>query len=777
MTALARTATAAELAQALGLTKRAIARRAAAEGWAFEETTGRGGTVRSYSVQALPAALRAKLVWQPQPTNTTPAGRAAARAAAQAGQAEAAAQALASTLHAAASAQRGQVALRQAGELNAAAQARMDARLAVVRAADLFAAETGRGMPADQALMLFATHYNAGTTPVPAGVRELLPTVGARSIRRWQADMRRAGITALAGAYGNRAGSSKVDSQPELRAFVQGMLVTHPHARATHVMKGLVARFEAAANLPSMSLPSMRALERWMAEWRTANAEVLQALENPDAWKNKYMAAFGSKSEGVDHINALWERDSSPADVMCTDGRYSLIGGVDVYTRSALLLVAKTSKAVAVGAHLRAMLLAYGVPTVDKTDNGSDYTALYTERVYQGLDIEHALCPPFQPWHKPHVERFFGTFTRDLVELLPGYIGHSVAQRNAIEARKSFADRLMKRGEVVELQMTGAELQAFADNWVANVYDQAPHEGLGQRTPFEVRTAHAADVKRIADVHALDVLLAEAPGRDGRRTVQKKGVKLDDSYYIAPELAGWIGQDVQVRYDPLHHDLGTVHVFSADGTQFICLAQDPNRTGMDRREVAVQAKALQRDRVQAERKALKAAAKKVGIDQVVGEILRSKAEASGKVTALPVKQATHTSPGLAAAGAAARAATAALRTTADSDITDLAEAQAARLRVAAQAKAAARADNQVPTLPAALGPQPTPVFESPAQRVQWLLLQQAVRELGLEEQDALARFRREQPASYRRLQALADEAKAVGKENSPVRIAGDTGLD
>ncbi len=774
MTALARTATAAELAQALGLSKRAIARRAAAEGWAFEETTTRGGTSRAYSAQALPAALRAKLVWQPQPTSTTPAARAAARAAAQAGQAEATAQALASTLHAAATAQRGQVALRQAGELGAAAQARMDARLAVVRAAELFAAEGGHGLATDQALVLFAAHYNAGTTPVPAGVRELLPTVGARSIRRWQADVRRTGITALAGAYGNRAGTSKLDTQPELRAFVQGMLVTHPHARATHVMKGLVARFgarfEGGAN---PSLPSMRALERWMAEWRSANAEVLQALENPDAWKNKYMAAFGSKSEGVDHINALWERDSSPADVMCTDGRYSLIGGVDVYTRSALLLVAKTSKAVAVGAHLRAMLLAYGVPAIDKTDNGSDYTALYTERVYQGLDIQHALCPPFQPWHKPHVERFFGTFTRDLVELLPGYIGHSVAQRNAIEARKSFADRLMKRGEVVELQMTGAELQAFADNWVANVYDQAPHEGLGQRTPFEVRTAHAADVKRIADVHALDVLLAEAPGRDGRRTVQKKGVQLDDSYYIAPELAGWIGQDVQVRYDPLHHDLGTVHVFSADGTQFVCLAQDPNRTGMDRREVAIKAKAMQRDRVQAERKALKAAARKISPDLIVSEILRDREIKTGKLTVLPVRQATHTSPGLAAAGAAARAATAAQRTTADSDITDLAEAQAARLRLAA----AAKADAKVAPLPAALGPQPTPVFESPAQRVQWLLLQQALRTLGAEEQDALARFRREQPASYRRLQALADEAKAAGKENSPVRIAGDTGLD
>lgn len=769
MSALA--VTTADLAAAMGVPKSTVIRRAQAEGWAYSEEPGRGGMRRLYSVEQLPAALRAKLAWQ----GPTPGATPETRAAAQAGRSEANRLALRDSLEARAAEAMRQTGLRQAGEMHAKAQARMDARLAVVRAFEVFAGQVP-DLPVAQARLLFCARYNAGEVIVQQAVRDEVPTTSDSSVERWQRDIRTRGITSLAGAYGNRAGTSKVDSRPELREFIQAMLVTHPHCCATQVMRGLRGRFlaaDSAVPIAAADLPSMRSLERWMAEWRTANAEVLLALANPDAWKNKYMVAFGSKSEQVTAINQLWERDGSPADVMCTDGRYSLVGGIDVFSRTAKLLVTRTAKAVAVGAHLRAMLLEFGVPAVDKTDNGSDYCALYTERVYDGLKIEHEKCPPFQPWHKPHIERFFRTFAHDVVELLPGYIGHNVAERNAIEARKSFADRLMKRGEVVELRMTGAELQQFCDQWTSTIYHHQAHSGLGQRTPWEVRAEHAHQVRTVADERALDILLAEAPGRDGRRVVRKKGIEFDrpkgsqgdEGWYAAPELEAWIGRDVHVRFDPIHHDLGRIFVFDADGGAFICIAEDHTRTGMDRRETAVKAKAMQRDRVQAERKALKAAAKKIGIDQVVGEILRERAASAGKLTALPVRTATHTSAGLDAAAAAVQAANAPQRTTAD--IEDLAQIQATRARMAEAA---------APKRPAALAAVPTtPVFETLSQRVQWLLMQQHRRDLTADEAETLAGFRRTQPASYRRMTELVAEQLGSAKENAPDAIAGQTG--
>jgi transposase InsO family protein len=737
----ARHVTTAQLAAALGVPRSTVHRQATAEGWAFVEEPAQGGARRLYAVDELPAALRAKLTWG----GAAPSADAEARAAAGAGRADAARQVLAAGLDARAAETRRAASLRLAAGLSAAAQARMDARLAVLRALESHAAASPK-LPAAQVRATFAAAYNAGLVPLPPAARAEVATVSDTTLARWQRDLRQHGIAALAGAYGNRAGSGRIDSEPALREYVQAMLVQHPHARATHVMRGLQARFGSAG------LPSARALERWIGAWREANAEVLVALTDPDAWKNRHMVAFGSASAGITAINALWELDSSPADVMCTDGRCTLLAGIDVATRSARLLVAPTSKAVAVAALLRRMLLELGVPDAAKTDNGSDYTSAHVVRVLAGLDVRHELCPPFQPWHKPHVERFFGTFARGLQELLPGYIGHSVAERQAIQARQSFADRLLKRGEVVEVRLSSAELQAVCDRWLESIYHVEPHEGLARRSPLEVAAGQQRQVRRIGDERALDVLLAEAPGgRGGLRTVQKKGIHLDSGWYIAPELEAWVGRTVQVRYDPVTHDLGSVFVFCAETAAFLCSAVHPERAGVDRRDVALKARTMQRQRVQAERAALRAAAKRVGVDDVVREVLRDRAAASGKLAVLRPVQAVHTSPGLAAAAQAAAQANPA---PAPAAVEQLAAVQAARAR-----------------LEAAEAPRPVtvvaPVFESLGARVQWLLHEQHRRPLGAEEAEALLAYRREQPASYRRMAALADEASAATKNNAP----------
>lgn len=768
--------------------KSGVIRRADAAGWTFDTEPGRGGQRRLYHVAQLPAATRAALAWH-QPGGVVVGSAAIAATAAapvcdpvqvakSTGQAEGARLALRGGLEARAADARRQSSLRQAAELPAAGQARMDARLAVLRAFEVYAAHAG--LPAAQARMAFALGYNDGAIEVPPSVRAEVPSTSDSSIERWQALVRKHGITALAGSYGNRAGSGRVDSQPALQEFVQAMLVQYPHARATHVMQGLRARFTGANAATAATLPSMRSLERWMEQWRTANAEVLMALSNPDAWKNQHMVAFGSKSEGITELNQLWELDGSPADLLLTDGRWCLIAGIDVGSRWPRIVVSKSNRSVGVAALLRRMLLDFGVPQRVKTDNGSDYTSHHITRVFTALsdgEPMQTLCPPFQPWHKPHIERFFGTFTRDLVELCAGYIGHNVAERSAIEARKSFADRLMTRGEAVELRMTAADLQKFCDDWIETVYMHRPHEGLGGHTPFEVAARGCAERRVIDDEHTLDVLLAEAPGNGGRRTVGKKGIRLDDAHFIAPELEAWVGREVQVRYDSVHHDLGTIYVFGGDDLQFICAAQAPERTGMDRREVANKAKAMQTKRVQDERRALKAAAKKVGTANIVDEILRERATAAGKLATLPrATQATaYASPGTLAAAAAASAANAPRRTTAD--LTDLADINAARARIEAERvpTGTANALSQA-RIAAAGGTVAAPLFESLAQRVSWLLAQARVRELGTEEADCLATYRRTQPASYRRMADLvAEQLAAAPKEETPEPVAAGSG--
>jgi transposase InsO family protein len=564
--------------------------------------------------------------------------------------------------------------LARALTLSDRATERVDAKLAVLAAFEAF--QAAAALPRTRALHTFAAEYSAGRISVN-GARHEIPDVSPATLHRWHIQLREGGITALAGAYGNRRGSGKVDSQREVHDFLVAMLVDHPHASAKHLSKGLYARFK---DRPDVRLPRPRSLQRWVRRWKRENAQVFEAVRNPDAWKSRYMTAQGSASEGIERLNQRWELDSTPGDVMLTDGRHSVIGAIDVWPRRAKLLVAKTSKAAAIATLVRHALLDWGVPEQAKTDQGQDYTSKHVVRVFEGLGVEHILCPPFQPWRKPHIERFFRTFAHDLVELLGGFIGHNVAERKAIEERSAFCERLFQKDGLLEVKLSSSEFQRFCDEWCENVYMHQAHEGLGGKTPFERVAAWTGEVRRIEDVRALDVLLAEAPANEGLRTVQKKGIELDGTHFIAPELGPRVGEQVRVRFDPA--DLGRIYVFDLAG-EFVCVAEAPERTGIDRREVAAKAQALQRTCVQEARRELKASARKLKTADIVNEILAERAEAAGKLARLPsASNLLHASAGLAQAAEAARSRRGPERTISQAEIA------AARARLE-QAKPAA----------------------------------------------------------------------------------------
>jgi len=537
----------------------------------------------------------------------------------------------------------GETGLVAARRQTVGAEQRLEARLAVLRAWEVYRAQTG--LLARAALAAFVDGYRRGEIAVPPEVRAAVPRLSPASVYRWQQQIRREGLGRLAGRYGARHRPSVWEQHPELATFVTGLVAEHPTVRAAQVHAALAARF------PGMA-PDRSTVRRFLAAFRDSHRQTLAAMADPDAWKSRYMVAFGDAAEGVWRLNQRWELDSTPADLLLVDGRYVLVGAIDVYSRRLSFLVAKTSKATAIAALLRRTLLAWGVPEEVVTDQGQDYTSQHVARVLAGLEIEHRLCPPFQPWTKPFVERAFRTFAHDLVELLPGYIGHNVAEREAIRARQGFAERLFQRDATVELRLTAVEFQAFCDRWCAERYAHRPHRGLEGATPAQRVAAWTQPVRRIADVRALDVLLAEAPGGDGgRRTVQKKGLQVEGAWYVAPELGAYVGERVELRIDPA--DIGRLYVFDSEG-QFICVAECPERTGISRAEVAAQARALQRQRVLQEREALKAAARSIRIGDVIDAVLDARAEAAVPAT-MDAPEITHETPALQAAADAAEA--------------------------------------------------------------------------------------------------------------------------
>lgn len=509
----------------------------------------------------------------------------------------------------------------------------------------------------------FAVEYSLGRIDVAPWVQ--IPTFHPATLRDWISKEYNLGMMGLVDLYGNRKGQSKIetyitgtdengnDIKPMVN-MILAVLFEFPHLR----YKGKAVNEILQAKLPDAPWVSDKSVKRWIDGWVAAHEQEWEYAKNPDSWKNKYLTAMGQIDEKVRYIpNARWEIDATPADLLLTDGRNKIIGLIDVGTRRLILQVTPTEKALDNAKVVRRGILAWGVPAegVFITDQGNPYKAELFERFLDGLDIGHEFCPAFSGDRKPFIERSFRTFSHDLVEVLPGYCGHSVADRKAIESRKSFAQRLMKKGEVIEVKMTAAELQQFCDRWCASYHDRE-HSTLG-KSPNQVVAEWPHAIHRIADERALDVLLSPVAGDDGWRTVTKKGVKIDKAWYVHGEFGRLNGERVLALETD---DIGRVIVNRRNEfgiMEFIGIAECPERTGISRAEVAAVARERQK-RVIAEVNVLKRELKKeLKGEDIAGAVLRNRerkaAEARGNVSHLPSRTKEYTTPGLAAAGEAA----------------------------------------------------------------------------------------------------------------------------
>lgn len=645
--------TAADIAAALGVTERGVRKMADTNGWKYTWKKSRGPACRTYLFSTLPEEIRIKIarhtasgggVVSPSPV-VAPGADAAllsgvgARAGAFLG-ASRAADLAESAERIRLNRERGIVNFAQLPEQR---QAEANARLEVLQARDAFC--KAARLPLKRGSQSFANEYVAGHLRLPKWVTEIIgESLSWSSLNRWQQSYDDAGLAGLANGY-KAPNKGTTTLTPAHQDLIKGLLKDHPHIRLEKIEEALEARFS------GQTIPHISSIRRFTKGWKAKHESLLLYMANPDMWKNKRMIALGDASEQVNRLNQVWQFDSTPADVMLADGRFCLIGVLDVFSRRAKLLVSPSSRATAVAALTRRAILDWGVPEIAKTDNGSDYVSRHMVRVFEALEIEQILCPPFTPESKPHIERFFHTFSHDIMELMPGYIGHNVTDRKAIEARRSFADRLMKRGgDPVEInQLTAAQLQDLCDRWCRAMYEQNPHAGLKGQTPAQVAREWTGGIRRVHDERALDMLLSEAPGDGGLRTVQKDGIRCDGTTYISADLPE-VGTKVRVLLDA--SDYGTIHLYDAETRAFVCTAVDPARTGHDRSEIAARAKNRQKELMRAGAKELKRNAKEQATDEIHMEILRHREGQIAELIEFPHRSEEHTTPALVEAGRA-----------------------------------------------------------------------------------------------------------------------------
>ncbi|MDO8980538.1 MAG: DDE-type integrase/transposase/recombinase [Afipia sp.] len=472
--------------------------------WSSRPRDGRGGGIE-YAVESLPAQARIAYVGQNIDAIEVPAS--VARDAA---------------------AEPDAVAV-----VGSAAQGR-DARLAILALAGSVAAQAQvKRKPAD---ILFSDLYNGGTLDVAPWIAAEVKSLTPRTLSRWRA-LDRKGQKSKLGVdrAAARRGTGTLDraNDGEVRTYILALMAKQQQLTAHHIRALVADRFpkvEIAGKL--VDLPPVRTFQYTLKAWKEAYCVELESIRNPDAFKSR-MRFAARNANPASRLNEVWQIDASPADMLTTDGRCNIYVCLDIYSRRMVTLVTKTARAAGVGLLIRKAILAWGVPERIKTDNGSDFIANTTQRLFAALQIEHEKSAPFSPEQKGHVERSIGTLQRGLMRTLPGFVGHSVGDRKVIESRKAFSARLGEAAEdMYQVELSTADLQKRADEWCRDVYGNAAHAGLKGLTPFAVAAMATTKVRRIEDVRALDMLLAPVAGKDGKRIATKTGLRINDTHYI-----------------------------------------------------------------------------------------------------------------------------------------------------------------------------------------------------------------------------------------------------
>ncbi|WP_102798760.1 Mu transposase C-terminal domain-containing protein [Bowmanella denitrificans] len=723
--------TAKQIAEAVGIAPRNVRLRANKENWAHTLLTGRGGQIPHYYVDSLPHDIKVSVL-APFGINDTAnhVAIAAARAITTTNKNR---QTLAQ--------QSKQQAVQTLAGLDGPAKARAEAAFTILMSATLFQKQSN--LPQKAAFNEFATLYNERRIQLPEFAFKAKTSISRATLERWQATYNREGITGLAGKYGHAKGSGIIDSNEQINAFAIAMIKEYPHVKGEQLYEAIKASFPTCEFLPSA--PTCRT---WLTRWKQQNQELYTSLCDPSGWQNKYMAAFGNKAAEALHINHIWEFDSTPADVMLLDGRYSIIGVIDIYTRRVKCVLKKTSNSEGIALLMRETILEWGLPDIARTDNGSDYTSVHITSVFDALGIEQELTQPYSGWQKPFIERFFRTFSHGIAELLQGYVGHSVADREQISKRIPFHQRLMERRlkgrdkEAINVELSAEQFQQFINDWIDYKYHTKVHSELNC-SPFERFTNSKATIRRLDNHHVLDVLLAPIPGNNGQRTVSKKdGIRIENMCYVHPELGGYIGQRVYCRWNP--KDISKIYVFHALHHHFICEAVNPELSDgtVNLEDIARQAKELQRAKLREQRQALANTAKKHSVKDIAQQILAHQKQQFESLAAFP-------KPASQADSALINATQQAIEQSQQaSEYSEYSEQQLSEFEAKRQ---------QLQAAEQALAEDSTPIFRNEHHQARYLFERRLNGTATPEERAWLHQYQRAQPRQFQLLETLFEE--------------------
>ncbi|SNZ07719.1 Putative transcription regulator [Persephonella hydrogeniphila] len=552
--------TASQLSHILGVSKRAINKRANEEKWEYRKVPTKGGYQKQFKTDSLPGDIFRKLIlkltnqYSDLPEEFVP--RFSTKSLEE---------------------------LKECMRLYMIApdqhKKEADAKLAIIKAYETFR-QRSSDLKEGEAKSLFIKLFNQGKISVPEAYEVGIDQITLKTFYKWLEDYNLNGLYGLLPKHIQKGRKSKIT--PEMIKIIWAQIgkgITRGkkiyEALKYHKLKGDIKE----------DLPSYASFMRFYQKFKRENDAKIKMILEPDKFRSEYMPAFGDQTEQykAEYYGQVLMLDATKGDVMCrwkeeVDGkliektkRLTLTIFIDVYSRDIRFALSERENSyVVVDSLLRNWLLDVGVPELIITDNGSVYKSKHFQQVSNRFNIKILYTQAYSPEQKAIVERAFGTIATQFFETLEGYIGHNVEQRKAIESRKKWATKLYKDDSFsVEILLSPEQLQERIEEYLEKRYRKERHSfGIVE----ELIAKSPKLSPKITDERTLDILL----GEEHRRKLTNKGIRLNNRIYVSDKLIDYYlekGKESWVIVREDISDIRRIYVYDTKG-QFICEAFD-----------------------------------------------------------------------------------------------------------------------------------------------------------------------------------------------------------
>jgi putative transposase len=369
-----------------------------------------------------------------------------------------------------------------------------------------------------------------------------------RTAQRWVSRYRRHGLAGLVRQPRRDRSQSRLPAEMEQLIVGLALQKTRPTVATVHRQ---ILSLAPQHGWPAPSYDCVRDVIRAIPQ-----ALFKLAYEGDKAYSEAYDLLYRRETA---RPNEIWQADHSPLDIWLLDeeggsARPWLTVIEDDYSRSiaGYYLGFQTPDTIVTSLTLRQAIWRKGdpnwhicgIPDVFYTDNGGDFTSRHMEQVSADIKMQLVFSTPGVPRGRGRVERFFRTLNQLLLSKLPGY-GPSGKPLTPPE-------------------LTLSIFQERFHHFLLHEYHERPQREL-RGTPRERWEGHGFLPRLPESLEKLDLLLMTVAKT---RLVHRDGIRFQTFRYMDVNLAGYVGEEVVIRYDP--RDLAEIRVFHQGA--FICRA-------------------------------------------------------------------------------------------------------------------------------------------------------------------------------------------------------------